>query len=88
MQFKHYKLVSVLNAGNELDNLAEAPQEDSAVNVTITSDLLATFRAAAISVFGADSDTISRSQGQSKWARLCMLCQFKHPYSIMLNLVS
>lgn len=61
LQFKRYKLVSVLNAGDELDSLAEAPQEDAAVNVTITSDLLATFRAAAISVYGANSDTIIQS---------------------------
>ena len=70
MQFKRYRLVSVLNAGDELDSLAEkqAPEEDAVVNITITSDLLATFSAAAISVFGANSDTISQSQGQRKQA--------------------
>lgn len=80
MQFKRYKLVSVLNAGDELDSLAEkqAP-EVAVVNITLTSDLLATFRAAAISVFGANSDTISQSRGQSKHTCLCMHVPIEAP---------
>ena len=67
LQFKRYKLVSVLNAGDELDSLAEKQAD---VNLTVSPDLIATFRAAAISVFGANSGTISQSQGQSKQASL------------------